>query len=98
MSASTANCARLQNAGKRADAIALDVGIKPGQSNWAFDQFQKRAGTDDQDQPGRFRRGDRAARKAASTSPLYGALIVAWLVASAAAWHGVRQRLREYEF
>ena len=31
----------LQNAGKHAEAMALDIGVKPGQSNWAFDQFQK---------------------------------------------------------
>lgn len=31
---------QLQESGKRAEAITLCTGYKPGQSNWAFEQFK----------------------------------------------------------
>ena len=87
----------LQNAGRRADASALDVGTKPGQSNWAFSQFQLALGLTIKINQDAF---DAAIRTSEGRINFftYGALIVAWLVASAAAWYGVHQRLREYEF
>lgn len=87
----------LQNAGKRADAVALDVGEKPGQSNWAFGQFQKSLQQTIKINQDAF---DAAIRRSEEkiNMAVYGVLFLAWLVASAAAWYGVRLRLREYEF
>ena len=87
----------LQDGGKRAQAIALDVGLQPGQSNWAFDRFQKaleRTITINQDA---FDAAIRASERRVNLV-VYGALLIAWLAASAAAWLGFKPRLREYEF
>jgi hypothetical protein len=87
----------LQISGKHTDAVALDVGLKPGQSDWAFDQFQKALVRTIQINQDAFDAAIRGSERRINLF-VYGALLIAWLAASGAAWHGLRQRLREYEF
>jgi hypothetical protein len=84
----------LEQAGQHAEAVALDVGTQPGQSNWAFDQFDQALGRTLEINQREFDAAVQSAFDDLNGADLLGpiaALIVAVLV-----WAGLRPRLAEY--
>jgi hypothetical protein len=85
---------RLEKEGKHAEALALCVGEKPGESNWAFEQFDTALGrTIDLNQKEFERVVDRGLRTL-NGFDLFAP--VAALAVAALTYLGLRPRLREY--
>ncbi len=87
----------LERAGRTADAVALDIGNGPGQSNGAFARFV--------DAIDRTLAINQAAFDAAIVASegevhamVYAAILAVWLLASVACWAGLHVRLKEYAF
>ena len=85
---------KLENGGKHAEAVALCVGNNPGESNWAFDQFdkalEKTLQINDKEFKAAVAHGFAALNGFEVTAPL-AALAVALL-----SFVGLLPRLREY--
>jgi hypothetical protein len=88
---------KLQIEGREVEAAAIAGGDKPGQMNAAFGVFQRAVALTIKINQNAFDTAI-ASLEAKINLGVYGALFAAWLVASAAAWLGIRRRLREYEF
>lgn len=88
---------QLTDAGRLEEAAEIAGGGKPGQVNWAFGVFQREVELTIKINQDAFDAAI-ASSEASVNGFAYGALLVAWLVASAAVWLGVGQRLRDYEF
>jgi hypothetical protein len=88
---------KLQIEGREVEAATIAGGDKPGQMNAAFGVFQRAVALTIKINQNAFDTAI-ASLEAKINLGVYGALFAAWLVASAAAWLGIRRRLREYEF
>jgi hypothetical protein len=85
---------KLQNEGKHEEAIRLCIGYKPGESNWAFDQFDKALDRTIEINQHAF--DDAIARGRETLAPMDVAAAVANLAVAALALAGLWPRLREY--
>ncbi len=86
----------LERGGSHQPAIALDVGTAPGESDWAFDRFDKALGkTLDINQKYFEAQVDRAFSLLAAMPWVLPAVA---LVMALLAWLGLRQRINEYRF
>jgi len=84
----------LEQSGKHDEAVALDVGNQPGQSNWAFDQFDQALGRVlqiNEDQLALAVQSGFDVLKNAELVAAVGALLIAGLT-----WIGLRPRIGEY--
>jgi hypothetical protein len=84
----------LEQAGRHAEAVALCLGMDPGQSNWAFYQFDEALGRVLQ-----INEDNLAAATQRAFDDLSGAEIisvVAALVVAVLVWLGLRPRIAEY--
>jgi CHASE3 domain sensor protein len=86
----------LENRGQHAEAVELCIGSQKGESNYAFDQFDKRLGDVIDINQQEF---DRAAARGMNALARFGLLAaVVSLAAAALIGLGLRPRLKEYSF
>lgn len=86
----------LENSGQHAQAVEFCIGTRKGESNWAYDRFDKRLGDVIAINQGEQ---DRAAARAFSALNGFSLIAaVAALAIAALAGAGLRPRLKEYAF
>ena len=86
----------LEKSGQYKEALALNIGTKPGESNWAYDRFDKALGkTIDMNQ----KEFDRNVSKAFSKLNVFPYVLgIVLIVVIAASIVGMKPRLDEYRF
>lgn len=87
---------RLEQQGGHNEAIALNIGTKPGQSNWQFDKFDKALGATLDINQKEF---DQKISSAFLRLSVFPYVLAAWIVVViAASIVGMKPRLDEYRF
>lgn len=85
---------RLQHNGQHAQALELCIGTREGESNWAFDQFDKALGDTLEINQQAFNAAVSRGFEALSYFELKAALIA--LLIAALCFYGLQQRIQEY--
>jgi hypothetical protein len=86
----------LENSGRHAQAVEFCIGYQKGQSNYAFDQFDKRLGDVIDINQKEFDQAAARGMKGLMNFGLFAAIVS--LAAAALIGYGLRPRLREYSF
>ncbi len=95
--ATDAKLRALDAGGRTSEAISLDVGSAPGDSNYVFAKFIAALEATTAINQRWF--DEAIARSEADVgAALYVALALAWLAATVAAWLGIEARLKDYRF
>ncbi|HAM50441.1 MAG TPA: hypothetical protein DCP92_06990 [Nitrospiraceae bacterium] len=90
------NIRQLEQQGKFKEALELNIGTKPGQSNWQFDRFDKALGSTLDINQKEF---DQKISYAFSRLNIFPYVLAVWLIAVIiASVIGMKPRLDEYRF